>query len=402
MKEVGFLTTKKQNECLGCEACAQKCSAGAIQMALDSEGFRYPNIDLTKCVSCGMCHKVCPIETGIPEWHTPRTAFGGHHKNRTIQRESTSGGAFSAIVDGWCDENSVIFGAVSDGLQVRHRYVVGIADIDQFRKSKYLQSRIGNAYCDAQKFLQEGRKVLFSGTPCQIAGLKSFLGADPENLLTVEVVCEGVPSPKFIASYDSWLEAKYSSGISSLDYRNKDRPKWDFEIMKTTLKNGRQFHTDRWVNPFWSIWLAHLMSRPSCYQCPFANLGRVADITLGDLWGVHKYCPDLYDRNRGASLILCNTSKGKIALAAAVGELAGRELDIQTALKYQGPLRSPISTNPQRTEFMVDIDKLPYDKLCRKWAKHPKLRLLWSKYIWGNRQKMFLWEITHRREGQEG
>lgn len=280
----GYLGSKCPAECFGCEACAQKCAVGAIQMIEDHEGFRYPQINTAKCVSCGMCRTVCPTGSGLPERSKPQSVFGGHHINRLVQQESTSGGVFSAIAEGWCDENAAIFGATVDGLRVYHTYVTDKSDIARFRKSKYVQSEIESAYADAQRFLKNGAKVLFSGTPCQIAGLRKFLGNESlENLLTVEVICEGVPSPKFVHKYDSWMQKKYGSGIKYLDYRNKDRPKWDFEVIKTQLDSGRQFRRDRWLNPFWSIWLAHLMSRPSCYQCPFAALERTADITLGDL-----------------------------------------------------------------------------------------------------------------------
>ena len=390
---IGYLNSKNKNECYGCEACVQICHKDAISMKEDSEGFRYPHIDTNKCISCGKCNMVCPYEHP-PISSEPRIAFGGYHKNPAIQQSSTSGGAFSAIVDGWCDKNYVIFGAAAKGLIVSHKYITDKSQINSFRKSKYSQSSIGNSYAKVKTFLKEGKKVLFSGTPCQIAGLKSFLGnTDQELLLTVEVICEGVPSPHFMRKYDSYMQKKYGSKIKKLDYRNKDKRKWDFQVMSTLLQNGRYLRKDRWFNPFWSIWLAHLMSRPCCYECSFATLPRVADITLGDLWGVHLYCPELYGKNGGASLVLCNTKKGKSAMAAARQYLSGHKLDLATACKYQSPLRKSIDKNPQRKDFMDDLLILPYEELCRKWAKKPTFQLLWSKYIWGNRQKVFVWNI---------
>jgi len=364
-------------------------------MEEDSEGFRYPHVDPDKCIACKKCNMVCPYEHP-PISAEPHFAFGGYHKDPEIRQTSTSGGAFSAIVDGWCDENYIIFGAVANGLNVSHKYVSDKSKIGIFRKSKYSQSNIGNSYAKVKTFLKEGKKVLFSGTPCQIAGLKSFLeNINQDRLLTIEVICEGVPSPHFIRKYDTYMQKKYGSKIKELDYRNKDKRKWDFEVMSTRLQNGRCFKLDRWFNPFWSIWLAHLMSRPCCYECSYATLPRVADISLGDLWGVHLYCPELYGKNGGASLVLCNTKKGKSALAASRQYLLGHKLDLATAYKYQSPLRKSIDQNPQRKMFMNDLLILSYQELCKKWAKKPTIKLLWSKYIWGNRQKVFIWNILH-------
>lgn len=163
--------------------------------------------------------------------------------------------------------------------------------------------------------------------------------------------------------------------------------------MKKTLKK------DRWFNPFWSIWLKHLMSRPSCYECPFANSERVADISLGDLWGVHIYCPELYGRNGGASLVVCNTEKGKEVFEKAKSLMFGHELRFEDALKYQGPMRKHIADNPYREEFMSDLrSDMSYKELTRKWADKPSLKLLFQKYIWGNRQKVFVWNIKNRKK----
>lgn len=393
----GYLETGQRSQCYGCEACAQICPKSAIEMVEDSEGFRYPQIRQEKCVDCGLCRKVCPYNKPLMA-AKPLQTFGGYHKEESIRRASTSGGVFSAIVDTWCDENYVIFGAVAQGLEVWHEYITDKADVKKFRKSKYSQSQIGTAYLDVKKFLRAGKKVLFSGTPCQIAGLLSLLRqVDCEKLLTVEVVCEGVPTPHFVRAYAEHLKKKYGTGIKALDYRYKlDSPisgKWDYQVMYTLLHSNKVLKKDRWFNPFWSIWLQHLMSRPSCYECPFAKDERQADITLGDLWGVHIYCPELYGKNGGSSLVLTNTYKGVKALDLAREQLFGHELKFNEAVKYQSPLRKHIEKNPRREEFMQDVVKMPYKELCRKWAKKPTLKLLWQKYVWGNYRKIAIWRL---------
>lgn len=159
---------------------------------------------------------------------------------------------------------------------------------------------------------------------------------------------------------------------------------------------------DRWFNPFWSIWLKHLMSRPSCYKCPFATTERVADISLGDLWGVHLYCPELYGKNGGASLAVANTDKGRTVLQAAEAEMYGHELKFEESLKYQSPMRKHIDSNPDREQFMQDLKgSMTYEEINQKWADKPSVKLLWQKYIWGNRQKVWLWNLTHRNQKWE-
>lgn len=404
-----YLDTQDKALCYGCEACAQICPKSAITMVEDEEGFRYPRIDNMLCVHCGLCRKACPQAFPPERFKVEKYAWGGYHRDALIRDASTSGGAFSAIVNTWCDENYVIFGAYAEGLEVKHGYITDKSELPRFRKSKYSQSNVGSAYSDALRFLKEHKKVLFSGTPCHIAGLKNFLRHKHyDNLLTVEVVCEGVPSPLYIRNYDDYLTKKYGSGISSLDYRYTDsyrictdgrvcKGKWDFQVMKVLLSNGKVVKRDRWFNPFWSLWLNHYMSRPSCYRCPFASVDRNADITLGDLWGVHIYCPDLYGKNGGSSLVVCNSEPGKSVWKKAKDCMVGREVQFSTALKYQGPMRGHIAESAQRETFMSDLKQLNYEEINKKWYFGPSLKLLWQKYIWGNRQKIWWWNLFRKK-----
>ena len=406
----GYLQTGIKSQCFGCEACAQICPVHAIQMQEDDEKFRYPSVGDSICIHCGKCLKVCPVEQLPPFYHEPQYTFGGYYDSWDIRNQSTSGGAFTAIVESWFEDNAVLFGAAAKGLYVYHTAVNKLDNASIFRKSKYLQSRIGDSYKEVEKNLKVGKKVLFSGTPCQIAGLRTFLkDRDCSNLLTVEVICEGVPSPLFMESKNNYFKKKYYAAVQSIDYRDTDvkwnrslfKGKWDFEVMSVKLDNGKKIKQDRWFNPFWKLWLSHLMSRPSCYQCPFTKPQRGADITLGDLWGVHLYCPELYGDNGGASLIICNTHKGKAIFNRAKKKMYGHKLDFSTALKYQSPLIKCIDLNPKRTEFMSDLKTLSYEQLCDKWYSGPSLKLLWQKYIWGNRQKILVWNILHgkKKEG---
>lgn len=401
----GFLNNNDKSQCFGCEACAQVCGKRAIAILEDEDGFRYPQIDKSICVNCGLCNKICPYENMPVRYGDSKYVFGGYSLNEDIRFESTSGGAFSEIVNAFCDENYVIFGAEAKGLDVFHNYITDKSQLFKFRKSKYSQSKIGDTYKETKNFLKEGKKILFSGTPCQIAGLKSFLGnANHDKLLTVEVICEGVPSPLYIRKLDRHIEKKYGASILSLDYRYTSSSfvasgRWDFQQMNIRTTDGKELKKDRWFNPFWSIWLKHLMSRPSCYVCPFANTERTADISLGDLWGVHLYCPELYGHNGGASLVIGNTNKGTEVIKIAEKGMYGHELRFEDALRYQGPMRRHIAKNPRREEFMSDLrSDLPYKELTHKWADKPSLKLLFQKYIWGNRQKVFVWNMKNRKK----
>ena len=415
----GYLNNGNKTECFGCEACVQVCPKQALAMVEDHEGFRYPHLSASLCIHCNACHTACPKEHMPEAYLEDKYAFGGYHVDQKVRFSSTSGGAFSAVVDAFCDENYVIFGAEAKGLKVFHSYITDKKDLEKFRKSKYSQSAIGNSYKEVRKFLAEGKKVLFSGTPCQIAALKtSVKNMDQTNLLTVEVVCEGVPSPHYVRKLDEHLKQKHGAGIEEIDYRYTDHSwfrfsndgnekvspipagKWDFQVMRIKLAGKKKaLKKDRWGNPFWSIWLNHLMSRPSCYECPFAHAARSADITLGDLWGVHLYCPELYGNNSGASLIVANTPKGKKITKKAEEYMAGHELQFEQAQKYQAPMRKHINGNPDREAFMADLESdMPYSKLTRKWAKNPSPKLLWQKYIWGNRQVIAMWNLKNRSE----
>lgn len=419
----GYLISQDKTECTGCEACAQICPKDAIRMEEDKEKFRYPQIDKSLCIGCRLCERVCPEGNQVSFNTEKKYVFGGYSLDPKVRFESTSGGAFSAIVDAFCDNNYVIFGAKAKGLLVYHSYINDKKDLQVFRKSKYSQSIIGKSYRHTKKFLIEGKKVLFSGTPCQIAGLNNYLNlskVNTTNLLTVEVICEGVPSPLYIEKYDEFLNRKFGYEIDSIDYRFKGKSilshgkwdfqvmkyylktwggwkgRWDFEAMRIKLKNDKAIEIDRWFNPFWSIWLKHLMSRPSCYKCPYAKQDRTADITLGDLWGVHIYCPELYGENGGSSLVIANSKKGDGIVKKAQNEMYGHELKFEDALKYQGPIRDHISMNSKRGECMNDLESdMSYEQINKKWVSKPTLKLLFQKYIWGNRQKVFVWNLTH-------
>lgn len=400
----GYLKTLVKEECFGCEACLQACHKNAIKMVEDDEGFRYPQVDSEKCVNCGACYKTCPYEN-LPEKNQgEHYVFGGYIKDLGVRDKSTSGGVFSALVDAWCEENYVIFGAEARGLEIYHSFIEDKKDLGKYRRSKYSQSHVGDSYLKARQFLKEGKTVLFSGTPCQIAALKNVLGKNTpiDKLLTIEVVCEGFPSPLLLRKYEQHLTEKKGIKFETIDYRFKDGSRWDYEVMSieySSLDGSKKgvFRRDRWFNPFWMFWANRLMSRPSCVPCPFRTADRESDITLGDLWGVHLYCPELYGKNRGCTLTVCNTDKGKTVLKKAEPFLFGHELKYEDALKYQRPMRVVVPANPRRDEFMNDLKAMNYQELCKKWKPREPVKVLFKKYIWGkNSQVVWMWKVKNK------
>ena len=391
-----YLITKSKGDCTGCFACASICPKKCITMIKDEEEFSYPKINENLCIHCNLCIKVCPEHVNELFQSNEQAAYGGYIKDEKIRRESTSGGAFSAIAQIFCDKNYVIYGATGNGIDVYHTSIDKVDNLHILRKSKYLQSNINDSYVRAKKDLNNNKKVLFAGTPCQIAALKKYLNRDYVNLLTVEVICEGVPSPLYINKYLAHLNDKFNDKAIAVDYRNKDKRKWDFQIMKISFNQKKPYYLDRWFNPFWNLWLNHLMSRPSCYKCQYAKKERVADITLGDLWGVHIYCKDLYAKNSGSSLIVVNSQKGLKIVEQLKDIMVLRRLDLTTAIKYQSPLRKHIDYNEDRSEFISDLKNLEYKKIIKKWYKKPSISLLFKKYIYGNRQKVSIFNFKNK------
>lgn len=232
-----YLDSGIKSDCFGCEACVQVCPKKAISLTSDADAFRYPVIDAAKCVNCNLCRKVCPA-TKLPEAHAPIYTFGGYSIDSVVREESTSGGAFSTIVKAWADDETLVFGVETVGMEAHHVCITGTSELPRLRKSKYIQSRIGNAFDDVKVALGNGKRVVFSGTPCQVSALKTFLGdVNRDNLLLIEVICEGVPTPNYINKFSDWLGKRLNGRVESVDYRYKDGRKWDFEVMQASLQN---------------------------------------------------------------------------------------------------------------------------------------------------------------------
>ncbi|MCO5385776.1 MAG: Coenzyme F420 hydrogenase/dehydrogenase, beta subunit C-terminal domain [Desulfosporosinus sp.] len=378
----------EKHKCSGCSACMNICPTNCIKMKPDEEGFIYPNIDESKCIECGLCISTCPFisesEVKLFADEQPQ-AYALYHKNEQIRQQSTSGGAFTAICETFCgNSNYAIFGAgYGDGLNVCHSYVKNIDDLGKFRKSKYVQSEIGMSFTQAKQLLNDGKKVLFSGTPCQIAGLKTFLRKPYDNLITVDLVCHGVPTPIMFDKYKAFMERTYKDTITAIDFRNKRNAGWENSKISIHFNKRKPYerHSLTKDDPFMNAFLSYLCFRPSCYYCPFAKTLRVSDITIGDFWGIEIIKPELND-NKGLSLVLVNTQKGRNLFKNVDGITYIESVDLYNAIKFNGQLKAPVQANKSREQFMSDLKLLKFETLIQRYLKpRPLVNRLATKFL---------------------
>lgn len=305
--------------CSGCSACFNICPKQCIKMLEDAEGFLYPQIDTTRCIDCGLCEKVCPALERHNHDCRPLQIYVGYNTDRDILLNSSSGGIFSLLAQQIIQAGGVVFGAkFNDQWEVVHDYTETIDGLVAFRGSKYVQSRIGNAYRQTESFLKEGRQVLFSGTPCQIAGLRRFLRKSYDNLLTVDFICHGVPSPgiwrmylneKIADSYDK--RSQDIVHIGNISFRNKSCgwKRFSFFLELIDQERSQIIIEPLEKNDYLKGFLANLYLRPSCHHCNDKEWNSGSDITIADAWGIGNYMPD-FDDDTGCSVISMLTPKG--------------------------------------------------------------------------------------------
>lgn len=304
-----------KHDCCGCEACAQRCPRQCIAMRADHEGFLYPEVDVSHCINCGLCEKVCP-QLNVKKGNTPLQVVAAKAKDPEVQMQSSSGGLFSLLAKHVLRENGVVFGArFNHSWQVVHDCTGTVEGLAPFRKSKYVQSRIGDSFLKAESYLKAGRKVLFTGTPCQINGLRLFLRKDYENLLAVDIACHGVPSPKiwsrFLREYASDESLEH---VTSVDFRDKTDGWEDYRFTVTIVNGGKRevLSEKAGQNIFMRAFLSHLIMRPSCEHCR-AKEGHLSDLTIGDFWGIAQTLPQFYDK-KGVSVVVVRSLKGTKSL----------------------------------------------------------------------------------------
>ncbi|MBR3928254.1 MAG: Coenzyme F420 hydrogenase/dehydrogenase, beta subunit C-terminal domain [Clostridia bacterium] len=312
-----------QRQCCGCGACQNACPRDAITMKADERGFVYPQINSDLCVECKACLKVCGYQTNPPKAE-PRACYAAAAKDAEILQNSSSGGIFSVLAAKILNHGGVVYGAalqwVQDKAATKHMRIETLGDLSAFQGSKYVQSEIGAAYQQCKRDLQIGKEVLFSGTPCQIAGLLAYLGQPFERLLTVEVICHGVPNAQMFQDFLNVLEAREKKKIADFRFRHKKKGQGTDVRITYRLPDGnvRYVVNNGHLFSYMHYFLNASIYRSNCYSCPFATKERVADITLGDFWGFHEEYPLVpsesgLDNSRGVSCVLVNSSKGQTA-----------------------------------------------------------------------------------------
>lgn len=370
-----MIILSKKEDCCGCHACETVCPKKCISMREDAEGFFYPSTDVALCINCHLCEKVCPVINAtnragnVPASNdSPFHArvFAVRASSDALVLASSSGGAFSVIAENVIARGGVVFGArwTPDFGGVFHDFTETLDGLSAFRGSKYLQSRVGNAFKKAREFLNAGREVLFTGTPCQIAGLRRALRKNYPNLLAVDIACWKVPSPKVWREFFSATVEKNSfprKEISDVRHRKKTSRDGKFSCADFSVETptGTLFQKPLYSTAFGKGFASGLITRPSCAECPAKGGGSGSDLTLGDFWGVEKTFPDL-DSQRGVSIIVARTPRGLAAAEQAFPHFSVvRETTLSAAIPYNGGLRSDSHKNPCRELFFEKFNAAP-------------------------------------------
>ena len=340
-----------KEECCGCGACAAVCSNGAIDMRKDEEGFLYPVVADDKCVECGACVSICRAGAGKIKASDNVSAFAAYCIDESIRKSSSSGGIFSILAEEVLRHGGVVYGAAFDErFSVKHIAVDNVSELPRLRGSKYVQSDIGDCFADVKRNVLAGRQVLFSGTPCETAGMLNYLGDRHENLLTVDLVCHGVPSP---AVWDAYVReicgAKDYADIKRISFRDKTISWREYSVL-FVFKDNTEHRRAMKDDPYMQGFLRDLYLRPSCHACRFKGDNRTSDITLADFWGIEKVMPEMYD-GRGTSLILTNTKKGLKFLARIKDKMRIADADVSEALSHNEAALASVEANLNREEF---------------------------------------------------
>lgn len=300
-----------KSQCCGCTACASICPKNAIVMVPDGMGFKYPKVDVLKCTECGLCENVCSFNENYDKSLnlSEPVIFAARHKDIHEVETSRSGAAFIAISDYVLDNGGIVYGVgYKDHFRVAHKRAITKEERNEFKGSKYVQSDLEGIFAQIRKDLKNGNTVLFSGTPCQTAGLNSFIGKKlRENLILVDIVCHGVPSPYIWKDYIEYVENKYKSKITKVDFRDKTRIGWAGHIESFVMSNGEKIESNIYADLFCN----NIMLRQSCGVCHYTNIKRPSDFTIADYWGWEKVSDDFNSDDKGCSLLFINSSKGQ-------------------------------------------------------------------------------------------
>ena len=365
-----MITILDKTKCCGCSACVNICPKKCIDVQSDKEGFLYPVTKFTECIGCGLCEFVCPVTkaNAQPKDGTILAAFGGNTKDEQLRKKSSSGGIFGVLAKNVLSENGVVFGAdfSDDYYSVQHVCIENSTDLHILQGSKYLQSEIRSSYKKTKEFLNEGRLVMFTGTPCQIAGLNAYLGKGYDNLFTQDVICHGVPSPMIWERYARHREQIAGGTIQRISFRHK-KYGWETYLVLFEFSNNTRYVKKLSDDPYMQMFLRNIDLRPSCYDCAFRNGTSGSDITLADYWGVQSENPELND-DKGTSLIIIHTQKGLNMFQKIQSDLNFRAIDFERAIRHNLPYYKSVQRPEKREQFFNELQDDSIDKVMRKYA----------------------------------
>ncbi|MBQ9119743.1 MAG: Coenzyme F420 hydrogenase/dehydrogenase, beta subunit C-terminal domain [Lachnospiraceae bacterium] len=364
---VGMKLFEEKGNCCGCTACMSICPRGAIRMEPDAEGFLYPQVDDEKCVNCGLCKTVCVFQNGYEREETEpkQTGYAVKHKKEEVREASRSGGMFTAISDYILESGGTIYGAgYGEHFKVIHKCATTAGERDELRGSKYVQSELGNCFLEIKEKLSAGEKVLFSGTPCQTAALRAYCGEKlRKKLYLVDILCHGVPSDLMWQEFLRLREKELRGKVEQVDFRNKKRFGWQAHHESLVVK-GAEYSSKIYA----SLYGRNMMLRPSCYQCIYTNKCRPSDVTLADFWGHEKAVPGFHEDDKGCSLVLGNTKKGRAWIRKVLEEIEWQEV---TGYPYRhSAMRRPVEKPGEREQFFADYRENGFSYVAEKYGDY--------------------------------
>lgn len=368
--------------CTGCGACEQICPHDAIRMELDEQGFQRPTV-LETCTGCGLCAETCPIlRRPTVERNVTPEAYAVWHNGEQTRYSSASGGAFGVFADSVLEQGGVVFGAAyNPDFTVSMHKAETKEQLNPLRGSKYVQSLVGDSYRQVKEALSQGRPVLYTGLPCQVAGLYAYLGGDHERLLTVDLACHGVPSATVFQAYVRYMSRRLCSSVVAVNHRSPTE--WS-ELVQYRVSirtaDGNTYYRDAHHDVYTYGFLSSLFLRPSCYQCPYCAFPRVADATIGDFFGLGTIKPFNKDSRNGVSQVLTNSAKGKRSMLAAADRMFCERRDLLECVVYNTSLWKPSARNPRRAAFFRSFQSHPFENLVKPYlgqsVKAKTLRLM--------------------------